>query len=165
MLESEELMATMQHTTVEALNNVDVTDLPAEGKERMRLVKTRVNQNIFRKIILVTYNNKCCITGLAIPELLVASHIVPWSRDERNRLNPMNGLCLNALHDKAFDAGLITIDASTYRIRVSTALRTNKSLAPLKNLFEINNVEINLPDKFLPDRQFLDYHNVELFKH
>jgi putative restriction endonuclease len=164
LLESEALMAKKQNTTVEEMNGVDVTAVPLEGKEKMRLVKARVNQNIFRKMVLATYNSKCCITGISVPELLVASHIVPWSKDERNRLNPMNGLCLNALHDKAFDAGLITIDASTYKIRVSSALRTNKSIALLKSLFEINDVEIKLPDKFLPDRQFLSYHNGNLFR-
>ncbi|SUA24417.1 Uncharacterised protein [Neisseria gonorrhoeae] len=44
------------------------------------------------------------------PELLVASHIKPWREDKDNRLNPRNGLCLNALHDKAFDRGLLGID-------------------------------------------------------
>lgn len=162
--ESESLMAKMQNTTVEEMNDVDVADLPREGKERMRLVKTRVNQSIFRKMVLATYNNRCCITGLDVPELLVASHIVPWSRDEKNRLNPMNGICLNALHDRAFDAGLITIDASTCKVRVSGLLKTNKRLESMQQLFKIEDVEINLPDKFLPDRQFLDYHNGKLFR-
>jgi len=79
------------------------------GKEKERLVKTRVNQTFFRASILSLYNKKCCITGLNIPDLLIASHIIPWSQDEKNRLNPRNGLCLNAMHDRAFDKGYITI--------------------------------------------------------
>ena len=111
LIESEKLLAIKNDTTIEKINKIDFSDLPKEGIEKERLVKTRVNQSIFRSIILATYNNCCCITGIENSELLIASHIVPWSKDEKNRLNPMNGLCLNALHDKAFDIGLITISA------------------------------------------------------
>lgn len=86
-----------------------------EGKTTVILTKKRVNQNFFRKMILAGYNSQCCITGLSIENLLIASHIIPWSQDSRNQLNPQNGLCLNALHDKAFDCGLITLDES-YRV-------------------------------------------------
>jgi len=54
----------------------------------------------------------------SIPELLIASHIIPWARDDKNRMNPANGLCLNALHDKAFDKGLITITPD-FVVRIS----------------------------------------------
>lgn len=97
LLESEKLMAKVKNTTVEKLNDVDIADIPKEGLEKQRLVNTRVNQCIFRTIILATYNNKCCITGIAQPELLIASHIMPWSKDEKNRMNPMNGLKLRIL--------------------------------------------------------------------
>ncbi len=53
----------------------------------------------------------------------VASHIVPWAEDRRNRLNPHNGLCLSAPHDRAFDQGLITITPGSLRVRVSERLR------------------------------------------
>jgi putative restriction endonuclease len=91
--------------------NVLYQNIP-EGKTREAIVKSRVNQHFFRKMILASYNSKCCITGLPLEKLLVASHIIPWAKDPKNRLNPQNGLCLNALHDKAFDAGLLTIDES-----------------------------------------------------
>lgn len=55
-------------------------------------------------------------------ELLIASHIIPWGKDEKNRLNPMNGLLLNALHDKAFENGLITI-AEDYTIKISSSCK------------------------------------------
>ena len=111
-------------------------------------------------MMLATYNNKCCITGISKPELLIASHIVPWSRDEKNRLNPMNGLLLNALHDKAFDAGLITIGADDYKIKISSQLKTKNAPESIKqNFFEYEGREINLPDKFLPEREQLKIHN------
>ena len=61
-------------------------------------MKTRVNQNVFRQIVLANYNKKCAITGIDIPDLLVASHIIPWSKNEEERLNPENGICLSALY-------------------------------------------------------------------
>ena len=160
LLESEKLMAKFKKTTIEKLNNIDLNDIPKEGLEKQRLVKTRLNQHIFRTIILATYNNKCCITGISNPELLIASHILPWSKDEKNRMNPMNGLALNALHDKAFEVGLITIDADSYKIRISPKL--NKKNAPesiKQNFLDYEEREILLPDKFLPDREFLKVHN------
>jgi putative restriction endonuclease len=105
LIYSEKLLAKEKKTTIEKQNDVDLSDLPSEGKEKERLVRTRVNQSVFRKIILATYNNTCCITRINNADLLIASHIIPWSKDEKNRLNPMNGLCLNALHDRAFDKG------------------------------------------------------------
>ncbi|MBN8570700.1 MAG: HNH endonuclease, partial [Ignavibacteria bacterium] len=100
--ESELLIAKFQGKEIEEIiPKVDIDNLPM-GKARIASVKIRVNQNFFRQTILSTYYNTCCITGIKLPQLLVASHITPWSVDEKNRLNPHNGLCLNALHDKAF---------------------------------------------------------------
>lgn len=160
LIESEKLLAEMKNTTIEKLNDIDSSDLPKEGKEKERLIKTRVNQSIFRTIVLATYNNSCCITGIDNPELLIASHIVPWSIDHKNRLNPTNGLCLNALHDKAFDKGLITISAKDYTIKVSSKLKTkNASKSIIENFINFEGKSINLPDKFLPDPIKLKFHN------
>lgn len=160
LLESEKLLAQTKHTTIEKLNNIKIDDLPQEGKDKERLVKVRVNQCIFRKIILATYNYKCCITGIDNTDLLIASHIVPWSKDEKNRLNPMNGLCLNALHDRAFDKGLITISADDYTIKVSSKLKKNGSVESIEmNFIKLDGAKIILPDKFLPSKEFLKIHN------
>jgi putative restriction endonuclease len=164
LIESEKLMAKVKNTTIEKLNHVDISDIPKEGLEKKRLVKTRVNQCIFRTIILATYDNKCCITGISNPELLIASHILPWSKDEKNRMNPMNGLALNALHDKAFEVGLITIDADTYKIKASPSLNKKGASNSIKqNFLDYEGKEILLPDKFLPDRSFLKVHNESRF--
>lgn len=163
LYESEKLLATKEHTTIEQLNKINIADLP-KGETKERLVKTRVNQNIFRKIVLATYNNKCCISQIDNTELLVASHIIPWSQDETNRLNPMNGLCLNALHDKAFDCGLITIAAEDYTIRISSKLkRKNITKSIDDNFLSLEGKTIFLPDKFLPSTELLKRHN-EFFK-
>lgn len=107
--ESEKLLAQFEHTTVEQLNQISEEELPKEGKVREQVVKVRVNQSFFRSTILAAYNTTCCITGINQAEFLIAGHIRPWGIDEKNRLNPRNGIAINALHDKAFEAGLITI--------------------------------------------------------
>lgn len=160
LLYSEELLAKQKHTTIEKQNKIDLSDLPKEGKEKERLVKVRVNQSIFRTIILATYNYKCCITGIDNSDLLIASHIVPWSKDDKNRLNPMNGLCLNALHDRAFDKGLITVDAKNYTLKISEKLKSKKVPDSIvQNFLKYENKEIVLPDKFIPSADFLKVHN------
>ncbi|CCQ90927.1 conserved hypothetical protein [Nitrospina gracilis 3/211] len=126
-----------------------------EGETRETTVQARVNQAFFRKMVLSNYEEKCCITGLANPYLLVASHIVPWSRDSRNRLNPMNGLCLNALHDRAFDRGLITVNPN-YEVMVSSQVN--------HDLFEkYEGRRLSLPQRFVPDPAFLEFHRNEIF--
>ena len=85
--------------------------------EKSVAVRRKVNQDFFRRAVLASYQNTCCITGLNISALLVASHIKS-SSDENERTNPANGLCLNALHDKAFELGFITVTPD-YKIHVS----------------------------------------------
>ena len=115
--------------------------------------------------MLAAYEFRCCITGLAIPDLLNASHIVPWSKDEKNRVNPSNGLCLNAIHDRAFDRGLLTI-TSEYSVIVSPSIkRTSRGNDAVRHLLtRYDGKKIRLPRKFLPDQSFLEYHNKEIFK-
>lgn len=48
-------------------------------------------QSFFRKVVLAAYNSKCCVTGNPVEDLLVASHILPWSDFPQHRLNPKNG--------------------------------------------------------------------------
>jgi len=165
LIQSETLLATKSHSTIDKINHIDFTDLPTNGLEKERLVKTRVNQSIFRNIVLATYNSRCCITGIENPELLIASHIVPWSKDDKNRLNPMNGLCLNALHDKAFDCGLIAISPDDYSLQISPVLKGKTvSSAIESNFIVFENKPIILPDKFLPSPEFLDYHYQHIFR-
>lgn len=133
--ESEKLLATIEHTTVEQLNNIQEAEIVQVGKTRESLVKLRVNQSFFRKSVLAAYNNTCCVTGLQIPSLLVAGHIVPWSVDEKNRLNPRNGIAINALHDKAFENGLITI-TSDYKIRCPLFLTTGLIMKCILNILK-----------------------------
>lgn len=161
--ESEKLLAKFQQTTVEALNNINDQELPKEGKMREQIVKVRVNQSFFRASVLAAYNYKCCITGINQPELLIAGHIRPWGLDEKNRLNPRNGMAMNALHDKAFEAGLITI-TTEFKIRVSPHFLRQGKGDKVDFFKQFDGKQIILPSRFLPDIEFLKYHNKERFK-
>lgn len=161
--QSELLIAQFGNKTIEEVTAIDLSNLPL-GKERESIVKVRVNQNFFRQSVLSIYGSKCCITGLDMTSLLVASHIVPWSKDESNRTNPQNGLCLNSLHDKAFDNGLITI-TTDFKVKLSSRLKDSNSNDFINNSFtSYENKEISLPDKFVPDKDFLLFHNKEVFE-
>ncbi len=100
---------------------------------------------------------------MQIPSLLVASHIIPWSKNKKERLNPKNGLCLNSIHDKAFDKGLITI-TSEFKIKLSDLiLQKKKDLNIQKFFMEYENQTIILPDRFIPSVEFLEYHQLNIF--
>jgi putative restriction endonuclease len=161
--ESEKILASYKGKSLEesALNSQ--SEIP-EGKDRDALVKVRVNQSFFRKTVLASYNNHCCITGIKIPELLVAGHIIPWAENTKERVNPANGLCLNALHDKAFDKGLITITPD-YVVKLSSQLGNNLTEKSSENFFRpFEGRKISLPQKFLPKTEFLEHHNTIIFK-
>lgn len=138
----------------------------AEGSSREQTVKARVGQDFFRKAVLNAYRHQCCITGIAHEGLLIASHIKPWvkSDDETEKANPSNGLCLNPLHDKAFDKGLITV-SKDYRIHISSQLKKSMMDETTKSwLMSYEKSEIMLPEKYIPQPQFLEYHNDEIFQ-
>ena len=161
--ESEKLLAQFQHTTVEKLNNLSEEYIPNEGKEREQIIRARVNQSFFRSSILASYNFTCCITGINQPELLIAGHIRPWGIDEKNRMNPRNGIAINALHDKAFEAGFITITPE-YVIKISSHILNQKGEQVYNFFGKFENQKIILPSRFLPDTNFLEYHNQERFR-
>jgi putative restriction endonuclease len=123
-----------------------------------------VNQSVFRQMVLVNYSTKCAITGIDIPELLLASHIMPWSKNEEHRLNPENGICLSALYDKAYDKGIIGIN-NNYQIILSTSLKQKKDTTFFKQHFApIENLKIIEPVKYLPRKEFLEFHMDTIFQ-
>lgn len=141
--------------------NIDTTSESVTTK--LAEVKVRVGQQFFRSAVLSAYSQRCCISGLTNPKLLVASHIVPWREDEQNRLNPHNGLALSALHDKAFDLGLITID-DDYRVVVSNQSINTKDAFFMSAVASFHGKSIALPEKFSPASQFLAFHREHIFQ-
>ncbi|MCY4448893.1 MAG: HNH endonuclease [Chloroflexi bacterium] len=132
------------------------------GEDRPVETTARIGQRFFRTAVLSAYNGSCCITGLSFPRLLVASHIVPWSHDRSNRVNPRNGLLLSALHDKAFDAGMLTIN-DDMTVRVSRSLFANADRFFSESISSYNGYSITLPQKFEPHRDFLRYHRENIY--
>ncbi|MNE44191.1 hypothetical protein D3C80_1384060 [compost metagenome] len=132
------------------------------GSERVSTVKTRVDQNLFRKNVLEIYEYRCCVTGLEEPTLLVASHILPWSHSIEQRLNPSNGLCLSSLHDKAFDRGLITFNEN-FELVLSPQLKRLKSRVYTENFEKYEGKQLRFPLNYPPNNKYMAYHRDEIF--
>ena len=131
------------------------------GEDRIVQSTARRGQAFFRSAILSAYDRRCCVTGLSIPTLLIASHIVPWTHDETNRVNPKNGLLLSVLHDRAFDRGLITFDEEL-NLRVSPAIPNDAFFSYAVASYD--GKPIRCPDKFAPDQKLLAYHREHIFQ-
>lgn len=160
---SEEIIAKKENTSIKnKYENIllDLKDL--QGETVIREIKSRINQCVFRKMVLTNYSSKCAITGIDIPELLFASHIVPWSKNEKERLNIENGICFSALYDKAFDKGLIGINTN-HEIIFSDTLKKKKGTEFFNTYFSlIENQKIKSPH-IAPRKEFLEYHLDTIF--
>ena len=136
-------------------------DLTKEGEDIVSVTKRRKGQDYFRRMILTNYGCRCALTGIDIPQLLIASHIIPWEdkKHKQDRLNPCNGICLSALYDKAFDEGFITFLPSDYTVCLSSALREHETQEYFNQHFgNIIGKKLMLPTDFQPNREFLEYH-------
>ena len=164
-LQSESLLAALREEARIAppIDGPDQDHIPEDfiGETRLALVKQRLKQQFFRRAVLSSYGNRCCVSGVSEPRLLVASHIVPWSEDKANRLNPSNGLCLSAIHDKAFDAHLFAL-TDDFRVVLSAKLHATKD-AFLKSVFHpLDDQTIQLPERFQPEIAFLQWHRQQM---
>ena len=136
-------------------------DVPTETEATVRV---RTMQSFFRKVVLAAYNSECCITGNPVEDLLVASHILPWSDFPQHRLNPKNGLCLAAHFDRAFDRRLITFD-SEMRLVLSPVLKRHLPNSAIESEFvRLEGQRLTCPDRFPPDVDFLAYHRNRIFR-
>ncbi|MFK7004130.1 restriction endonuclease [Flavobacterium covae] len=162
---SEQILAQKENTSIESKYQDILSDIKdLKGETILRQVKTRVNQSVFREMVLTNYTSTCAITGITIPQLLLASHIIPWSKNEKERLNPENGICLSPLYDKAFDKGLISINTN-YQVIVSKELKKKKDTVFYSNHFApIENQKIIEPISYLPRKEFLEFHLDTIFQ-
>lgn len=125
--------------------------------EAESVVKVRRNQSFFRRVVLGSYGQRCCITGNPIPELLRASHIIPWKESEELRIEPSNGLCLAATFDAAFDRGLISFDHE-YRMLISSRLEECRDPEIHTHFVLRKGQPLRLPEKNLPTQLVLEWH-------
>lgn len=134
------------------------------GETASATVEVRRRQQFFRRAVLASYEGQCCMSGITAQALLVASHIIPWNADAHNRLNPRNGLCLSALHDRAFDRGLITVEPDL-SIRVASVVMKHQDEDLIRrSLIDLDGRSISAPERFRPDPAFLEFHNRNIFK-
>jgi putative restriction endonuclease len=124
-------------------------------------VKVRLTQGFFRRAVLAAYDSTCCVCGISTARLLVASHLVPWAAAPAHRTNPRNGLTLCALHDRAFDTGLLTVTPS-YVIRISDQLQADVPVARAA-FADVSGSQIRRPTRFTPAAEFLTFHNKSIF--
>lgn len=142
--------------------DISEIDVSYSAENKVIITTSRYGQSSFRKAVLSAHNDRCCITGIENQKLLIASHIIPWSKDETKRLNPSNGLCLSSLHDKAFDSGLLTINEK-FEVVLSKELKTGTSSYHKSSFMEFEGKKIILPEKFSPSQDFLEYHRANIF--
>jgi len=140
------------------------SEQPSGPTEKEMSIRVRRGQDFFRQTVLASYDFRCCITGNPVPELLTASHILPWSKYPKLRLNPRNGLCLARTHDAAFDRGLISFDKD-YRLVLSKYLENYLPEETLRvNFVAYNGRSMRQPERFSPDPNFLRLHHNEIFR-
>ena len=124
-----------------------------------RLVVQRVGQDLFRDGLLEYWDGRCAVTGLAVPELLRASHIKPWADcgTDAERLDVYNGLLLAPHLDAAFDRGFITFEGDGAMV-VSPALGPEDCA--------VLGVDRGLRAKALAEghRGYLEWHRTRVYK-
>lgn len=132
------------------------------GETRQAVTEQRIKQHFFRRAVLSSYGGRCCMSGMSESRLLVASHIVPWREDKKNRLNPSNGLCLSAIHDRAFDKGLITVN-DDFQVIVSDELKRRNDTLLNAVFLPLEGLRVALPERFAPNPCFLAWHRTNLY--
>ena len=124
-----------------------------EGRDVAIQTTARSGQQFFRSMIMTSFGGQCAMTDIDAPDLLIASHILPWADEKAERTNPRNGLLLNRLHDRAFEAGHIVLDDGlrvTFSPKLSSVTRDKLEKSARSHL--------RLPDRFTPDPSFLKRH-------
>ena len=142
-------------------NSVDEIDKEIEtkqlqGEEREALIKVRVNQSAFRKLLMRRYTH-CCLCDVDDESLLVASHIKPWAKSNHaEKVDVNNGLLLCPNHDKLFDRGYISFDNGGH-IVISDELSKNCAISMnIKNDMQIELSNDNI--------KYMEYHRNNVLK-
>jgi hypothetical protein len=147
-----------RHITPESLSDDEEVEEPDfTGETRKAWVQQRVKQNFFRRAVLISYRGRCCVSGVSDRRFLVASHIVAWKDDAAIRLHPGNGLCLSAIHDKAFDKHLFSL-TDDHRIILSGQLMKTQDKFLQQVFWPVDDKQIALPERFAPETAFITRH-------
>ncbi len=146
----EKLVAEIEDPSLAGRNLEATVSFGGSRTETERVLRIRLGQAFFRSTVLASYGHRCCVCDLPCRSLLVASHIVPWAIRPDLRVNPRNGLCLCAPHDKAFDRGLISLD-DQLAILVSRRLEEYLPHIIVDRMFVVfRGNSMRFPEKFGP---------------
>lgn len=152
--ELETLLNTNNGAWIEEIDNT-ASETMLIGKEKDVIIKARVNQSVYREMLL-SKHKKCCLCGVTDSRLLIASHIKPWSQsNSEEKVDVYNGLLLCPNHDKVFDSGLITFN-NQGEIIISNELSCNDKI--FLNLRE--DMKIELSEK---SAKYMEYHRKNIF--
>lgn len=150
--EAELALAALIDQPIQLADEVEWEDI--RGLDREAITKVRVNQRFFREMILANYRERCAVCEIPFRSILVASHIVPWSLDKTERMNPGNGICLCSLHDKAFDTGLLRVTPE-FSITLRDDIRDFSALPAIQDYFlKFDGENLILPDRWHPQPKF-----------
>jgi putative restriction endonuclease len=128
------------------------------GGVRQVMAPQRVGQDLFRRMVLTGYRERCALTGVDDPRLLNASHIVGWADSPQHRMRPTNGICLNVLHDRAFDRHMITFDENWQMV-----IAPHVPAAARAQLERGVTGPLQMPSRFLPDAALIAQHRQTFF--
>ena len=168
--EAENILKKIVGTDENSLDNLFSQLEPAEvhqsfyGEEYQVTVSQPIRHIFFRSTILNNFDGQCCISGLAEPQLLIASHIVSWKEAPDKRLSPHNGLCLSALYDRAFDQHLLTLNDKLEVMISPKLLKSSKTTKFKMGFFEIEGQPITPPIRFSIDMVLLERHRQKFMK-
>lgn len=136
---------------------------PAGASEVEQTIRARRVQRFFRDSLLINYERRCAVSQIAVPELLNASHIIPWAKDTQRRADPRNGILLCSVYDRAFDRGLMTFD-DRLRVVLHHRLKDDKHPPMIARMFHtIEGQTMHAPQRAKPDPDALAYHREEIF--
>ena len=159
--EAKQIEARLLEKPIEEVLTLQPSQL--EGKERLAVVRQRIGQDAFHDMVLGNYNYRCAVTGIDIPSLLAAGHIIPWSESKEHRLDPENGICLSPLYHEAFDQGFISLDEN-YHILLAPKLKEYAEHAFYAQHFaSLEHRTILLPDEHRPNPLYLEWHRDVVF--
>lgn len=123
----------------------------------------RSGQDAIRKHTLKNYSNQCAMCDIDDPEILIASHIVPWSEEKATRGWLENVICLCVLHDALFEQGKITVN-SDYTIEFSDQFR--RRCYDKSNIYSVitqnTKTRLRMPQNTVPSKKLLMRHKSRL---
>lgn len=157
------VQSTLAQSGDQLAEDEEIIATPVGPTESRAVVPVRLLQSFFRRTVLASYDSTCCVCGLDIRPLLVASHIKPWSADEPNRTEPQNGLCLCAIHDRAFDRGVMGVSEQLQVIVAPWVIPSQQKFVRVA-LVEFHERPMRMPKRFAPRPDFLAWHREHVFQ-